>query len=144
MLYKDNHADRIVLTSFPPTGIEPTLVLKKKENQWGWQCSYQPWNLKGEYSGYVKQMWYWCANAGGQSQVSPLWGKWPHTDSSHGRVSCKQRRTTASEHKLDQDDCKNSSRITLQNNNDPNAHMLWSTGQIDERCYSLVHIMCLT
>lgn len=31
MLYKDNHADRIVLTSFPPTGIEPTLVLKKKK-----------------------------------------------------------------------------------------------------------------
>lgn len=31
MLYKDNHADRIVLTSFPPTGNEPTLVLKKKK-----------------------------------------------------------------------------------------------------------------
>ncbi len=56
MSYKDNHADRIVLTFFPPTGIEPTLVLKKKENQWGWQCSYQLWNLKGEYSEYVKQM----------------------------------------------------------------------------------------
>ncbi len=49
----------------------------------------------------------------GQSPV----GKWPHTDSSHGRVSCKQRRTTESEHKLDHD-FKNSSRITLQNNND--------------------------
>ncbi len=31
MSYKDNHADRIVLTSFPPTGIEPTLVQKKKK-----------------------------------------------------------------------------------------------------------------
>lgn len=51
----------------------------------------------------------------GQSPVGKVTSYWQQSRSS---VLQTEKDTTESEHKLDQVDCKNSSRITLQNNND--------------------------